>query len=68
MRTRIDVMNLARTEARDLLTWLSEHLKTCQNENLGVYIKQSCSSGIGTNTWLRCGCGWEVDITDYSIW
>jgi hypothetical protein len=54
-------------EAHALKIWLLSHI--CR---LGIdadfIIKQSSSSGIGTNTVIRCSCGEGKDVTNYGSW
>ena len=48
--------------------WISAHV--CQNDEMPmrITIAQSGSSGIGTNTIVRCQCGLGTDVTDYASW
>jgi hypothetical protein len=61
-----DVMKLFYTEAKALAEWLSEHFKTCEKGHLIRITQDTC--GIGTNTYVECGCGLKYDITDYELW
>lgn len=63
-------MNLANSEAKQLAKWLTEHFKTCPNENFegDIALRQSGASGIGTKSTVECTCGMQCDITDYDLW
>jgi hypothetical protein len=58
-------MMLQPKEVKNLLFWLFEHLLICRKS---ITLKQSGASGIGTNTYVKCECGVEKDITDYDLW
>ena len=63
------MMYLARTEAENFAKWVIEHVKTCPSRPYrDISIEQSSTSGIGTNTYIECGCGTKADITDYTMW
>lgn len=64
-RWRIASMN--RLEMRELIKWVMDHVNICSHQG-EMQIKQSGSSGIGTNTRVCCGCGAERDVTDYGSW
>jgi len=51
-------------EMRDMINWTIRHICPYQM----FTIKQSSSSGIGTNTIIRCQCGEGKDVTNYSSW
>jgi hypothetical protein len=54
-------------EGHRLKIWLISHV--CLDERqLGFEIKQSATSGIGTNTVIRCSCGEGEDVTNYGAW
>jgi hypothetical protein len=61
-----DVMRMFYTEAKALAVWLSEHFKTCEKGHLIRITQDTC--GIGTNTYVECGCGLKSNITDYELW
>ncbi len=54
-------------EAHALRFWLMYH-KCDLEENANFIIKQSFSSGIGTNTVIQCSCGEGKDVTNYHSW
>jgi hypothetical protein len=62
-----DVMRMFYTEAKALSAWLSEHFKTCEKGHL-VTIEQTHAAGLGTNTFVGCGCGLSSNVTDYELW
>jgi hypothetical protein len=62
-----DVMRMFYTEAKALAAWLSEHFKTCEKSHL-ICIEQTYAAGLGTNTYVECGCGLKSNITDYELW
>lgn len=65
--TRWEVASLNRLEMRELIKWVMDHVNICSHQG-DMSIRQSASSGIGTNTLVRCGCGAEKDVTDYASW
>lgn len=62
-----DVMRIFRTEAEALSRWFVEHFKTCQKGHL-IRIEQTHAPGLGTNTFIECGCGAKSNVTDYELW
>lgn len=66
MPTRFETFSIEETEIEKLVAWNGEHNKTCKAGN--KFIKFSSSTGIGQNIFVKCSCGVEVDITDYSQW
>jgi len=58
-------------EASGILEWIESHVCdfTMNHKwNASYVIRQSSSSGIGTNTVIRCQCGEGKDVTNYSSW
>lgn len=52
----------------DKLAWLWQfHRKDCDHKG-DVKLELSRGSGIGTTAIATCGCGKELDITDYYSW
>jgi len=64
--TKFESYSIEETEIEMLTKWNNEHNKTCKSGNR--WLKFSCSSGIGQNIFVKCSCGAEADITDYSQW
>jgi hypothetical protein len=63
------MMYLARMEAENFIQMVQEHLKNCVSKPYrDISLEQSSKSGIGTNTYVECGCGWKQDITDCRLW
>jgi hypothetical protein len=60
-----DIMHLAESEVKVLLTYLIEHRKACEKD---IRIKQTHAPGLGTNTFVVCDCQWEFNVTDYTLW
>lgn len=60
-----DLMRIADSEVKSLITHLTEHRKTCEKD---ICIKQTHAPGLGTNTFIVCNCKWEWNITDYTLW
>jgi hypothetical protein len=52
----------------DRLIYLWEHHRRRCETKADSTIEQSAASGIGTNSFLVCGCGEKFDITDYLSW
>jgi hypothetical protein len=61
------VISLGPREMEILTAWYSIHNVFCHRQ-ADVTIKQYPGGGIGTVTKARCGCGKEIDITDYESW
>lgn len=57
-------VNFDLEEMRDLMNWVIRH--TCPQSMFTI--KQSSSSGIGTNTVIQCSCGEGKDVTNYGAW
>lgn len=64
-RNHWERVNIDSQEMSSILAWLNWHRVTCSKD---VMIAQSGSSGIGTNTVVRCACGAGKDVTDYGSW
>jgi hypothetical protein len=58
---------LTTIEAELLCAWYVYHRIT-GNCNAEVTIEHFPGGGIGTVTKAKCGCGNEIDITDYEAW
>ena len=43
------------------------HRRECQSE-LDSTLAYASGGGIGTRVLLTCGCGQEMDVTDYGSW
>jgi hypothetical protein len=54
-------------EAQALRFWLMGH-RCPLGIDANFTIKQSSSSGIGTNTVIQCSCGKGKDVTNYGSW
>jgi len=61
-------MRLAPSESHALMEWLTDHFRHCVDANEYIVIAQGHTSGIGTNTVVRCTCDEGKDITDYGLW
>lgn len=61
-------MRLFTEEVVSLSDWFKQHSKTCTKGCWFVELDQSSKSGIGTNTYAKCICGEQKDITDYESW
>jgi hypothetical protein len=60
--------SIARSEYMKIMEWIHYHRLKCDWDGDFV-IAQTASSGIGTNTIVRCGkCNETSDVTDYSAW
>lgn len=55
------------TEVTKLSNLWDHHRRDCKHEG-GVKIELASGGGIGTRTIVTCGCGKELDITDYLNW
>lgn len=56
---------LMSNEAKSLAYFIEQHKTVCDKD---ITIEYSTASGIGRNTWVKCSCGQEKDITDYGAW
>ena len=59
--------------ANEILTMahtIKSHCQDCKSRSsIQLFaIDQKTESGIGLSTTMRCSCGKEVDVTDYSTW
>ena len=54
-------------EAKSLAKFIEKH-KVQMACNQDMNLEFSTASGIGRNTWVKCLCGAEEDITDYGSW
>lgn len=54
-------------EMEMLAGWYSMHNIFCHSQG-DVVIEHKSGGGIGTVTVARCGCGNEINITDYESW
>lgn len=62
-------MVLLSPKEMDKLTWLWEfHRRDCQHPIPDVKIEMLDGGGIGTKVAATCGCGKELDATDYFSW
>jgi hypothetical protein len=68
-----DSVTLAPRELRELIFFANTH--HVQKSSLVAFlcdrdmvISHADGGGIGTRTLVKCGCGAEKDITDYSSW
>jgi hypothetical protein len=71
-----DRVVLAPSELKELVYFATSHAKKelgklqffsylCDHD---VTIWHADGGGIGTRTLVKCGCGVERDITDYTLW
>jgi hypothetical protein len=60
------VISLTVKEIRNIAEYLREHQAICHAGYVGLHF-YSCS-GIGVTTILKCNCGKETDVTDYTAW
>jgi hypothetical protein len=61
-------MILLSPKEMDKLAWLWEfHRKDCRNHR-DIKIEMLPGGGIGTVVQATCGCGTELDATDYYSW
>ena len=61
-----NMMRIEHEELIELVKFITEHSSECRMTS--VSFRQSAKSGIGTNTYVKCSCGVEKDITDYTLW
>jgi hypothetical protein len=68
-----DSVRLAPSELRELIFFANTH--HVQKSSLVTFlcnrdlvISHADGGGIGTRTLVKCGCGVERDITDYTLW
>ena len=62
---------LSAEEVHTFVLYMTAHLKNCpEKKNAhGILLTVNvCETGIGAETHLKCRCGWDFNITDYSIW
>lgn len=63
----VPIYTLTDYEAKMFYDFIAEHkIKMACNKD--IRIEATAASGIGTNTWIKCICGTEKEITDYSAW
>jgi len=55
-------------EQLTLSKWLQEHNKTCEKKKHNLLTYKFTPTGIGLAIIVECGCGEEVNITDYKMW
>lgn len=60
-------MKIQRREMDKLANVWEFHRFDCRNDG-DVTIEYRSGGGIGTKTVAICGCGKEIDITDYFSW
>lgn len=61
-------MELLSTKEMDKLSHLWEFHRTDCNNSKDVRIEMLPGGGIGTVIMITCGCGKEMDVTDYLSW
>lgn len=67
------MFNLDKTELEKLNTWLKKHDKKCPRK-----LNSGCIGGrltycftptsLGVITEVKCGCGGEINLTDFGSW
>lgn len=61
-------MSMERGELMAAAGWIQKHIFECES-NLDFTFAQCSSSGIGTNTIIRCNkCNKTSDVTEYGSW
>ena len=62
---------LSTNEILKMAHTVKTHCQDCKSRSSihqSFAIDQKSESGIGLSTTMRCCCGKEVDVTDYSCW
>ena len=69
------MFSLSEKDGKAFSSWLEEHNKTCpfksklsQGAIGGRLTYKFTPTNLGLITKIECGCGSEVDVTDYSEW
>jgi hypothetical protein len=62
-----DMIKLKPYEITKLANLWEFHRQDCKDQN-GALIAYASGGGIGTRVLVTCGCGTELDVTDYSSW
>ena len=62
-----DKLLLTPYEMTKMTNLWESHRRDCQNK-ADAQIAYASGGGIGTRVLITCGCGKEMDVTDYGSW